>query len=137
MKSRVRTGIRRAVRAWWPALAWMLLIYAASSLGRPPRLPGGLPDVVAHAGAYGVLSMLVLRGVTLSRRARVTAAAAAAAVAITIAYGLTDEWHQAFVRGRTAEMRDLAADAAGAVAGTAVAWACVIVLRNRTASDDT
>ena len=133
----VRPGVRRAVRAWWPALAWMLLIYGASSVERPPPLPGGVSDVVAHAGAYAVLSMLALRGFVLSGGGRVTAAAAVAAVAVATGYGLTDEWHQSFVQGRTAEARDLAADAVGAVAGIGTAWACVIVLRSRTNSDDT
>ena len=133
----VRPGLRRAVRAWWPALAWMLLIYGASSVERPPPLPGGLSDGAAHAGIYAVLSMLVLRGFVLSGRGRLTVAAAAAAAAVTIGYGLTDEWHQSFVQGRTADARDLAADAVGAVAGIGTAWACVIVLRSRTTSDDT
>ena len=113
----------------------MALIYAASSVERPPSLPGGLSDVVAHAGIYAVLSMLVLRALARSRRARVTAASAAVAVAVTVGYGVTDEWHQSFVPGRTAAARDVAADAVGAVAGTAAAWACAIVLRRRSASE--
>ncbi|MCY4660532.1 MAG: VanZ family protein [Acidobacteria bacterium] len=112
----------------------MAMIYAASSVERPPSLPGGLPDVVAHAGVYAVLSMLVLRGVVLARGTGITVAAAAAAVILAIGYGVTDEWHQSFVAGRTAEVRDVAADAVGAVAGTGLAWACAIVLGRRAAS---
>lgn len=113
----------------------MALIYAASSVERPPSLPGGLPDVVAHAGIYAVLSMLVLRGVVLARGTGITVAAAAAAVTVAIGYGVTDEWHQSFVAGRTADVRDVVADAVGAIAGAGLAWACAIVLGRRAAAE--
>jgi VanZ family protein len=48
---------------------------------------------------------------------------AAWVVLITAAIGLLDEWHQMFIPGRTAEINDFLADAAGALLGVA---ACVI-----------
>ena len=50
---------------------------------------------------------------------------------ITTAYGLTDEFHQRFVPGRTADVRDLAADTIGALFGILLVWACSIVLATR------
>jgi VanZ family protein len=56
---------------------------------------------------------------------------AALAAAITIVYGVTDEFHQSFVPGRSADAYDLAADAAGALAGTGACWAWGIIRRSR------
>jgi VanZ family protein len=46
---------------------------------------------------------------------------------IAVAYGATDEWHQMYVPSRTADVRDLAADAIGAfVAAIAIkAWSII------------
>jgi VanZ family protein len=49
------------------------------------------------------------------------------AIAITVGYAVTDELHQLFVAGRSAELYDLLADAAGAVVGTAACWAWGII----------
>jgi VanZ family protein len=50
-----------------------------------------------------------------------------AAWIICTAYGATDELHQRFVRGREADVADLAADAAGAfaAAGAIRAWSII------------
>jgi VanZ family protein len=53
------------------------------------------------------------------------------AVVITTAYGASDEYHQRFVTGRSAELADLYADGAGACAAAAVCWAWgIIALRS-------
>ena len=46
-------------------------------------------------------------------------------------FGVTDELHQWFVPGRVADVRDLTADAAGALVGVGLVWACGIVLSIR------
>ena len=68
--------------------------------------------------------MLVVRALAGGLPRRISLGVAAAAVAITIAYGATDEVHQLFVPGRTGDVYDLMADAAGALAGTiaCAAW---------------
>jgi len=53
----------------------------------------------------------------------VTIALAVWAATLAVAYGVTDEWHQRFVPGRSATLGDLAADAVGAVVAVAIAWA--------------
>ncbi|MCY3731217.1 MAG: VanZ family protein, partial [Rhodospirillaceae bacterium] len=84
-----------------------------------------------HAIAYAVLGAAMLRAVTGADSSRITVGAVLLAVTLTVAYGLTDEIHQAFVPGRTPELRDLAADALGASAGAALGWAWSIVLAVR------
>jgi VanZ family protein len=44
-------------------------------------------------------------------------------VAIALLYGITDEWHQSYVPGRSPDVRDVVADTVGAVlAMLVVAW---------------
>ena len=58
---------------------------------------------------------------------RITGRIAAVAIAITVGHGMGDEFHQWFVPGRSADLRDLAADGAGALLATIVCWAWGII----------
>ena len=86
---------------------------------------------MAHAAAYAVLGALLLRAVAGADWSRITAGGVLLAFVLAVSYGLTDEFHQSFVPGRTPELRDLAADALGAAAGALLAWAWGIVLAVR------
>ena len=121
----------RLLHVWGPVAAVMAVIFLLSASSSLPRLPASVSDVTAHAVAYAVLCVAMLRAVTGADPSRVTAGGVLLAVALTIAYGLTDEIHQSFVPGRTPELRDLAADAVGAAAGAALGWAWSIVLAGR------
>ncbi len=110
----------RAAWRWLLALAYAGLIFYFSS--RPAT---GLPrfwfmkyDKVLHAGEYfwfGVLLAFALRGGGLS-----LGRACLLAVAIAVAWGVTDEYHQTFVPGRSGnDLGDLAADTVGAALGSA------------------
>ncbi len=97
--------------AWvWP-VALAAVIFAWSSRSRVPDVGDWIPhfDKVVHFAVYGLLGVLVCR---LGRGAR----AAVLAVVLTSAYGVTDEWHQSFVPGRSAELADWVADTLGALA---------------------
>lgn len=90
------------------------------SSGALPALGGvEIPDKVAHFGAYAAL------GALLWWAAAGLAARTAAAVAVALGglYGAADEVHQRFVPGRSADIRDWAADLAGVAAAVAIAWA--------------
>ena len=116
---------------WGPALALVALIFVVSSMSEPPQAPEGMSDVVVHGFAYSVLGVLMLRALAGAEWAGVTLGRAAMAFVITTAYGLSDELHQRLVPGRVADVRDLAADAIGALAGLLLVWACGIVLSIR------
>jgi VanZ family protein len=120
----------RAARVWlWaPVLAYVTAIFVASSMALPPGLPAAVSDKALHAMAYAVLALLLIRALSGGRWAGVTGRVALASALLATAYGLTDEVHQAFVPGRSADVRDLVADAAGAIVAAA---ACLAVARAR------
>lgn len=101
---------------WGPVVAWAAAIFMVSSLSLGGG-GGGVPDWLSHGGVYAVLSLLLCRalaggfGLPLSWRGAVLAAV------IGTAYGVSDEWHQAFVPERHSTAADVAKDAAGAVLG--------------------
>jgi VanZ family protein len=116
---------------WGPAVAQMIVIFAASSLPDLRRLPGGVSDHAGHFAGYAILGALVLRAVAGARLARVTPQTAVAAWCLSTAYGMTDEFHQHFVHGRTPALDDLAADAMGAAAAIVVVLTAVAIRRTR------
>ena len=75
-------------------------------------------DKPLHWLAYLGLAIVVVRALARGLPRRIGFGLAATALAITIGYGATDEVHQMFVPGRTADLYDLMADAAGALVGT-------------------
>lgn len=117
----------RRVRVWGPAWVTMVLIFVLSSISGLGPIPGGVDDGVAHALQYAVLAALLLRGLAGARWRGVKVRAAALAVLLATLYGVTDEAHQWFVPGRTAEVTDLVADALGAAvaAGVICGWSIV------------
>lgn len=114
----------RWVWVWGPAIGQMALIFVLSSLSEAP-LPDGMSDHAGHGIGYAMLSAFVLWGLSGGQLARVTAGRTALAVVWAVAYGLTDEFHQSFVPGRTPAWDDIGADARGALIGVAL----VLILR--------
>ena len=106
---------------WGPVVVYMGGIYYVSSLSQPPTLIGG--DKPWHLLAYLALAVLVVRALARRALARIDGGVLISAVAITVAYGLSDEIHQRFVPGRTADAKDLAADTGGAIVGAGACWA--------------
>ena len=100
--------------AWLPAVAWAGTIFLLSSRSRVPgpELPGF--DKVAHFGAYAVLAWLLAFAAERSRLPL------AVAVVLGLLYGASDEIHQMFVPGRSPDVLDWFADAAGIAAATFV-----------------
>lgn len=95
----------------------MALLFYLSSRPAPDAIKW-LPIIaklkLVHIIEYGFLYFLVSYAV-----AKTTAynklETFALALMITVLYGLTDEFHQIFVWGRTARLEDVVADGAGAV----------------------
>jgi VanZ family protein len=111
------------------ALAYALLIVWLSS--RPNPLPFLDPawlshDKLLHGAGYALLGALVAGA--LRRPGLRPAWVVLAATLLVAAFGASDELHQWFVPGRSCDVRDWAADVAGALAGAALA---VVSLRPR------
>jgi VanZ family protein len=87
-------------------------------------------DWLHHGVAYAGLALVTLRAAAGGRRSGIGVASVTLAWLIVVAYGATDEWHQSFVPGRTADLRDVAADGAGAALGLGVAWAWSMIRRS-------
>ncbi len=107
------------VRRWAAVAAYAILIFAVSSVPsdsmKTPALPG--IDKAAHLVEYFILAALLYRAL----KAHAVAHVMLLTVIIATAYGITDEFHQRYVPGRTVSAADVAADAAGAAAFAAAA----------------
>ena len=118
-------SIRRFLIYWLPVILYCLFIFLQSAFPSPVSTEGVLlGDKLLHLAGYAVLGALFFRALEASRpRERAWALWALSALFAT-AYGASDELHQAFVPERSADMLDLAADAAGAMIGAGMAvWA--------------
>ena len=101
-----------------------MAIFVSSSLTAPPSPPQQLTDKHVHGVVYAGFALTLVRATAGGTWAGVTAATAGkAAAAGRGMYGATDEWHQSFVPGRDADVRDLVADAVGAALAVAVVGA--------------
>lgn len=97
---------------------WMAGIFAMSHRERVPRAPGlsgEVTSILGHLSVYFGLAILIwwALGLVMEPSGR----RSILAWVLTVAYGLTDEWHQSFVPGRTPDAFDIATDAVGAALG--------------------
>jgi len=110
----------------------MAAIFGLSSMPEPPS-PPGLDDKTQHFAAYAGLGLVTLRATSGATLAGLGAGPAVTAWAIATAYGVSDEYHQRFVPGRSQDVLDLRADALGAAGAIAAAWLSGILFRSRVA----
>ena len=128
-----------------PAIAWMLIIFAASSdLGSAehtsrfliPFLRWLTPDIslatlaavqlsirkAAHLTEYAILGALLFRAVTAPNGWPRWHYAAAVAIVVAGAFAALDEFHQTFVQSRTGSSHDVLIDTSGAALGLILWW---------------
>lgn len=119
----------------WAALIFLLSSMSADSFDEVPEIFGiPIPDFAAHVFLYFVLAALVhaaLR-IYLPKRKNLLAVDT---VIFCLLYGVSDEFHQAFVPGRTATAIDLLADVLGAVLAVTLWLAFDRFRRNRRGQD--
>jgi VanZ family protein len=104
---------------WLPVMMLCVLIFVLSCFPSPdvgPSFP--LKDKVLHMTAYGVLAALFFRACRATWPGqRSSAQLLAISVCFATLYGLSDEFHQAFVAARQADGYDLLADFMGSIIG--------------------
>ena len=105
---------------WLPAVLYMTAIFILSSMSDLGTPPGGVSDKSLHMLSYAVLGVLLLLPLAKAALSRVTWRRALLAIALATLYGVSDEFHQSFVPGRSSELLDVAADAAGATLGVGI-----------------
>jgi VanZ family protein len=112
-----RDGLGRDQRAflhWVPPLAWMLLIFLLSAQSRLPKPAHPLLDQLVQGGAhlllYGVLLALVWNA---TRKTCPDSRTMLWSMLLTLAYALSDEYHQTRVPERHGTFVDLGIDIAG------------------------
>lgn len=109
-----------------PVVIYMGAIFYLSSFHQAP-LPAGVGDKPAHAAGYFGLGLVVARALSGRVPPRLTLGRMAIGLAIASAYGVTDEWHQSFVAGRSADVNDWYADSIGAALALCACWAWSII----------
>jgi VanZ family protein len=114
--------------AWLPAAGWASVIFLLSSQPVLPS-PPGMSDKLAHAITYGILGAACLFGLVAADWRRIVRRTSVLAVIVAVLYGVSDEFHQAFVPGRTPDVLDVLADAVGAAVAVGVLWLSAILVR--------
>lgn len=101
----------------FPWIAWMAAITIQSSFhGLPiPDIGLSFTDKILHFLVFGILGLLITRGMRYSKSKFLKARPALTAIIMGCVFALSDEIHQAFVPARSAEVMDWVADFAGIV----------------------
>ncbi len=116
--------------AWGPAVLWAAALFFLSAL---PGAVGpdwvNVNDKVAHVGAYAVLGGTLAWG----RHRSATWMDHRWLLVVGALYAVSDEIHQMYVPGRSADPADLLADVVGLLLGYGTTWA--ILGRTKDARD--
>ena len=103
---------------WGPVATYLAIIFSLSSRSQV-SWARAYPDVLLHSIEYMGLALLLARALNGGLTTPVPMRHLVLAWVLCVAYGLSDEFHQAFVPGRTSDWRDAASDSVGAAAGLA------------------
>jgi VanZ family protein len=109
------------LKYWFPVLLYCCIIFGVSAVPvseLPPSVP--FSDKAVHMLVYAVLAVLFARAVRHSSQTKWALMIWALAVYFVAFYGITDEFHQSFVSGRSSDLVDWAADVVGGTIGAAV-----------------
>lgn len=118
MKKTSSDRLRVVVTFWFPFLVWALLIFAFSS-----RTTGIVTEIhwqdfvfkkTIHVIEYFVFCLLLFRALKASGVKELKNALFISFYSALV-YGITDEIHQSFIPGRTANVRDIVIDGTGAM----------------------
>jgi VanZ family protein len=107
----------------------MAFIFAASSIPDLGPLPGGLSDKSGHSIGYALLGALLLRALARGSLRGVTWRSGLVSIAFATLYGVSDEFHQSFVPGRSPDRYDVLADCIGAALAVAAAVLAAAAVR--------
>ncbi|MBN1592850.1 MAG: VanZ family protein [Candidatus Coatesbacteria bacterium] len=103
----------RPLLVWAMLIGYCGLVFVGSSISNVPRELNKVPDYVLHFIEYFIMGLLAhiafrTRPVSFSPKM-----AATIATLFCLAYAVSDEFHQYFVKSRYASLPDIAADFLG------------------------
>ncbi len=108
----------KLIKYWLPVCLWAGLIFYLSGV---PSLSSGLSvfyDVflrkLAHAGEFVILVFLIFRALYFGQKIDFKKALIWSLI-LAVLYAFSDEFHQYFVPGREARLRDMGVDSLGVV----------------------
>lgn len=108
------------------------MIFTASSIPEVqlPSIVRHVNDKILHAGTFYVFGILIYRAIYPSHTTREFQwKFIVLAIVAVIIYGISDEFHQSFVPGRTPDVDDAAADSLGGLLAAATIF--VLSLRKK------
>ena len=117
--------VERAVRAWVPAVVYVGLIFAVSSIPGSVfcDMPLRIFDKAAHAVEYAGLGLFLMIAFRGSLPEGLKSNALLFALGTGLLVGVADELYQLVVPGRGVEFLDWVADVIGVTVGSATAMA--------------
>jgi len=110
----------KILKYWFPVIVYMLAIFINSSLSTVPQVEMPFFDKIMHLACYAVLGCLLMRAMFNYGYQLKGSRLVILAVLFGSLYGVTDEIHQMFVPGRTAEIMDVVSDSLGTAMGVGV-----------------
>lgn len=117
-------------KRWLVTIAWMVVIYVFSDAPHSSHITEqyfGILNIpirkLGHLSEYAILFLLFNWTLFGEKQLQNSKLLRLIAFVLTIAYACTDEWHQAYVPGRSATIGDVLVDATGA----AIAWGFLVV----------
>lgn len=101
---------------FFPVLAIMASIFFLSHTpgDNLPTAFSGM-DKICHASMYGALALSCLFALQPWIRVKPFPVFGAGVILFCLLYGVSDEFHQSFIPGRSSEWQDLVADASGSI----------------------
>jgi len=115
--------VSRFTHYWLPVIVYCTAIFIQSSFPTTEQLPSWpFLDKGLHMAAYALLGFLVFRALSTGRLANNPNLSLIISILFSGLYGLSDEWHQSFVPGRSPEATDAMANLVGGFFGAGFAW---------------
>lgn len=113
--------MKKLLWRWLPVIIWLAVIFGGSSIGSLPRADDSVLDALLHRIAH-VIEFAILGGLLLRAISEPGSITGRQVIGVALGcglYGLTDEWHQAYVPGRSSELSAVPFDLGGGLIG---AW---------------
>lgn len=113
-----RLSVRSLLGLWLPVVLYALVIFAASSFPSPEfPIQFWSFDKILHLAEYALLGILLARAIKGTQPVIDLRKLYLLVAAIALLYGVSDEFHQAFVPGRTVSVWDALTDGVGGFLG--------------------